>query len=897
MLRDLLSRNDLAPDDKLTFSARPSDEWAASSGPDANAPFLFRTFVTGLYPDPDSVRIGRPDLGPQAFQPPTGGVGPTPPGLPVFSWDQAAAQLTRSGTSWSHSLGTPGTVTYGFRSSAPIVMPNGTSGFSQFSPAQIAAAETALQLWSDVANINFVRANPGGYTNNATILFANYFREPAQESAFAFFPGSTLASATAGDVWVNLAVPENSNLTLGTFGPQVLAHELGHAIGISHPADYDASDATPPTYEANAVYWQDSRAFTIMSYFGSPSVGFALGAFAAGPQLHDIAAAQLLYGPNMTTRTGDTVYGFNSNTGREHYTITADGQAPVFAIWDAGGVDTLDLSGYSTPVEIDLREEAFSSAGPSSQPGVMAHGNIAIARGAVIENAIGGSGNDTLIGNAVANILSGGVGADLLDGGSGADAMAGGAGDDTYVVDNAGDTVSEGAGAGTDTVQASVTFSLSGNVENLVLTGVGAISGFGNVLNNSITGNGAANQLNGFDGADTLDGGAGADNMFGGNGDDVYFVDNAGDLTTEVSALGGIDTVFSSVTRNLTANIENLTLTGVAAITGAGNVLNNIIIGNAAANTLYGFDGNDRLDGAAGADTLFGAAGDDTYVVDDGGDITVEGIAGPAGGIDTVESSISRNLNANFENLVLTGIAAATGYGNVLDNAMTGNGAANSLYGFDGADTLDGGGGADSMFGGNGDDTYVVDNAADVTSEASALGGIDTVLSSVTRNLTANLENLTLTGGDAITGAGNALNNVLIGNSAANTLFGLDGADTLDGGLGADTLQGGAGADAYVFSSALGAGNVDTIVNFSVADDVIELSTAVFTGLAAGVLDAAAFVIGSAAADADDRIIYDSATGALWFDADGSGAAAQIQFASLAPALALTNDDFLGFGP
>jgi serralysin len=201
------------------------------------------------------------------------------------------------------------------------------------------------------------------------------------------------------------------------------------------------------------------------------------------------------------------------------------------------------------------------------------------------------------------------------------------------------------------------------------------------------------------------------------------------------------------------------------------------------------------------------------------------------------------------------------------------------------------------MFGGNGDDTYVVDNAADVTSEASALGGVDTVLSSITRNLTANLENLTLTGGDAITGAGNALNNVLIGNSAANTLFGLDGADTLDGGLGADTLQGGAGADAYVFSSALGAGNVDTIVNFSVADDVIELSTAVFTGLAAGVLDAAAFVIGSAAADADDRIIYDSATGALWFDADGDGVGAAVQFANLAAGLALTNSDFIVAGP
>src|SRR5262249_21166653 len=147
--------------------------------------------------------------------------------------------------------------------------------------------------------------------------------------------------------------------------------------------------------------------------------------------------------------------------------------------------------------------------------------------------------------------------------------------------------------------------------ENLVLTGAASITGFGNALNNTITGNAAANQLNGFDGNDTLDGGAGVDSMFGGNGDDIYVVDNAGDLTTEVSGLGGIDTVLSSVARNLTANIETLTLTGSAAITGAGNVLDNVIIANSGANTLYGFKGNDRLDGGVGADALFGAAGND----------------------------------------------------------------------------------------------------------------------------------------------------------------------------------------------------------------------------------------------------------------------------------------------
>jgi serralysin len=177
------------------------------------------------------------------------------------------------------------------------------------------------------------------------------------------------------------------------------------------------------------------------------------------------------------------------------------------------------------------------------------------------------------------------------------------------------------------------------------------------------------------------------------------------------------------------------------------------------------------------------------------------------------------------------------------------------------------------------------------------LGGTDTVISSVTRNLTANLENLTLSGTADITGAGNALNNVITGNSGVNTLYGLDGNDRLDGGLGADTLQGGLGADTYVFTSAIGGGNVDAVVGFNVADDTFLLNNAIFTGLSVGALDPGAFVIGSAAGDADDRIIYNSATGQLYFDADGSDAGAAILFATLAPGLALTSADFIIGGP
>lgn len=451
----------------------------------------------------------------------------------------------------------------------------------------------------------------------------------------------------------------------------------------------------------------------------------------------------------------------------------------------------------------------------------------------------------------------------------------------------------------------------------LLTPGVGA-EDVGDILNggtgnDQLFGGVGADQLNGNDDNDLLNGGAGADTMRGGNGNDTYVVDNAGDITIEASPTGGIDTVESSVTRNLTANIENLTLTGAAAITGNGNALNNVITGNAAANLLYGFDGNDRLDGGAGADTMYGGNGDDTYVGDNAGDQFVE--ASPSGGNDTVETSITRNLTANIENLVLTGAAAITGYGNVLNNSITGNSAANLLYGFDGADFLDGGAGADTMYGANGDDTYYVDDANDLFIEGSPSGGVDTVVTTVTRNLTANIENLSLIGSAAISGYGNVLNNTVNGNGANNSLYGLDGADRLNGnggddvlfggngddeligGLGADTLVGGAGADTFVFNDTPGGGNVDTISGFSVADDTISLGIGASGALSPGALNANAFVIGAAAADADDRIIYNSSTGQLFYDADGNGAGVQVLFATLAPGLALTNADFIVGGP
>ncbi|MBK8816960.1 MAG: calcium-binding protein [Methylococcaceae bacterium] len=417
-----------------------------------------------------------------------------------------------------------------------------------------------------------------------------------------------------------------------------------------------------------------------------------------------------------------------------------------------------------------------------------------------VDNLTGTNTADRMQGLSGNDILIGGDGDDVLDGGAGADTMTGGLGNDIYSVDTTGDKTLETSTLITeiDTVKSSVNRALAANLENLILTGIAAINGTGNALNNILTGNDANNGLNGGDGNDTLDGGAGVDTLTGGLGNDVYIVDNTGDKTNETSTLATeIDMVQSSVARTLTANLENLVLTGIAEINGTGNALNNILTGNSANNGLNGGDGNDTLDGGAGVDTLIGGLGNDVYIVDNIGDKTNE-TSTLATDIDTVQSSVSRTLGANLENLTLTGIAAINGTGNALNNILTGNSANNGLNGGGGNDTLDGSAGVDILTGGLGNDVYIVDDIGDKTNETSTLPTeIDTVQSSVSWTLTANLENLVLTGTTAINGTGNVLDNVLTGNSANNRLNGGDGNDSLNGGADADTMVGGLGNDVY----------------------------------------------------------------------------------------------------
>ena len=367
------------------------------------------------------------------------------------------------------------------------------------------------------------------------------------------------------------------------------------------------------------------------------------------------------------------------------------GYAGNDTLYGSGGNDLLDGGAGTDYMSGDAGDDTyFVDAATDSAVESSGSGNdtvIASVSYTLLNNVealvLSGSANLNGTGNASANTLTGNSGNNTLNGGAGVDTMSGGLGNDTYVVDSTSDVVAENPGEGTDLVQASATYTLSSNVENLTLTGSSGINATGNAMSNVLTGNSGANTLSGGAGNDTLDGGAGNDTMLGGLGDDTYTVGAAGDVATE-SAGQGIDTVMSSVTYTLGANLENLSLTGSSAINATGNSLDNVLTGNSAANVLTG------------------GAGNDTYYVGTGDTVTEAASAGT----DTVMSAITWTLGSNIENLTLTGSSVINGTGNTLNNVITGNTASNTLTGAAGNDTLDGGAGADTLVGGTGADIY-----------------------------------------------------------------------------------------------------------------------------------------------------------------------------------------------
>lgn len=424
---------------------------------------------------------------------------------PVFTAEEAAAYLNRGLAGWDGLARTPqsfhaetvkaGTLSFGFFNTLNDVALNGYVDFENliafgeyfefapFDPAQRAAAREAIASWDDVMAISIVE-RPAG---QADINFGNLTQSPNTQ-AYAYLPYDFSEAygeiyepfeRAAGDVWVSVSQPSNFQLDESFYGLNTLVHEVGHALGLDHPGDYNFGPGFDVNYENGAEYYQDSRQYSIMSYWdaeetGAQHVDWSTLTYAYGstPGVHDVLAVQRMYGVDTTTRTGDTTYGFNSNAGRDAYDFVKT-PAPVVTIWDAGGNDTLDLSGYDTPSVIDLAPGSFSSGGgsieflsleevnanraaiglaPRTQTSydyynsVLREGlenglmkdNISIAYGAIIENAVGGIGDDRISGNDVANRLAGGDGLDRLTGGGG---------NDTFLFDDFVRTVSTKQGA------------------------------------------------------------------------------------------------------------------------------------------------------------------------------------------------------------------------------------------------------------------------------------------------------------------------------------------------------------------------------------------------------------------------------------------------------------------
>jgi Ca2+-binding RTX toxin-like protein len=385
--------------------------------------------------------------------------------------------------------------------------------------------------------------------------------------------------------------------------------------------------------------------------------------------------------------------------------------------------------------------------------------------------------------------------------------------------------------------------------------------------------------IEGFGGNDILIGGAGSDRLVGGAGDDVFRAETADDVIEEAVG-GGTDAVYAAVSYTLGAGQEIEMLSAIIPSSSA--ALN--LTGNEFGQTIIGTAGSNELIGAGGGDVMAGGLGNDFYRIENAGDFILESVGGGTDAAYVALALSGYTLNAGAEVELLSAIVPSS----TVAFDLTGNEFGQTIIGTAGVNVLIGGGGDDVLAGGAGNDLYRVEDAGDVVVE-NAGGGSDAVYAVVSYTLPSAYEIEVLA---AISRTSTAALN-LTGNGYSNTIFGSDGANVIDGKGGNDALVGYGGADVFAFTTALGVGNVDAVFGFIAGTDKIGLDDAVFGDIGTpGAFNANAFVVGSAAADADDRIVYNQVTGQLFYDADGNGGGAAILFATLQGAPALTVSDF-----
>jgi Ca2+-binding RTX toxin-like protein len=603
---------------------------------------------------------------------------------------------------------------------------------------------------------------------------------------------------------------------------ETFLHEVGHALGLFHPGPYDASDEGDETYAEDAVFQQDTKRFSIMSYFGEKEDGSGAdwkGWRPMTPMVYDILAIQQKYGADPNTRAGNDTYGFNATVAD---TITGGGALdpvynfsvstrPVLTIYDAGGVDTLDLSSFTTSQIVNLRPGSYSSVSDLKL-------NLGIAFGTWIENVRGGTWHDTIYGNDLDNVI---------EGGRGWDDMAGFGGYDTASYANAAGAVRAdlanrllNRGEATGDIFNSIEALLGGNFGDTLS---------GDVWDNRLTGGGGNDRLDGQQNQDTLIGGAGADTLIGGPGADRLYGDGLsafdpsgpGDLasyaTSGAAVFAQASGFFTPWMLSSGGDAQGDWLVGIEDITGSR--FNDTLSGGAVDNVLRGGAGNDELRGNEGDDSLYGDAGNDVLKGGFGRD-RLDGFTG----IDTASYAdafgpVSAWLSFSDAMLLNSGEALGDLYYQVEN--LRGSDYADTLGGDEFANQLDGGFGLDDLRGGSGNDVYVLGDVFDwysgqifvgafrdqVTEAADA--GVDTVLVTAAFSagfgrylsnytLGANVENGVVIGSIGFSLVGNIHDNRLTGGTGNDRFVTGDGADTLDGGLGWDTLYGEFGDDTYV---------------------------------------------------------------------------------------------------
>jgi Ca2+-binding RTX toxin-like protein len=597
---------------------------------------------------------------------------------PVWSLDQVVSNFLRSNSAWS-----PGsTITYSFRES-----PNpGAESNLSFAPlAQIERQHTrlAFELISDVLNLNFVEAPDDGRATGQSnrIYFAKNLTP--QEGVWGFaqrwsVPTGGQRLVTSAEVYINDAAQASRAWFPGGYNFQATIHEILHTLGIPHPGTYNASgDGALITYAANASYAQDSRQFTVMSYFSATNTGAnhstASGGWSsATPALHDVAVLQALYGANANTRSGDTVYGYGSTAGRAVFDFEAGypsvvapngtrlQPAPIFTIWDGGGTDRIDFHKTREAVVLDLNPGRFSDAFGMTN-------NISIAFGVIIEDAVGGFASDRLIGNEAANRLQGGDGDDELSGRGGDDFLQGGQGRDTLYGDGGNDFL-EG-GIDDDRLLGQAGDDLIGGQEgnDYIDGGEGRDTLFGDSGNDLIEGRGGDDRLFGQSGDDVMGGQDGADYLDGGDGRDTLFGDAGDDF---IEGRSGDDRLHGQDGDDLIGGQDGA----------------DYIDGGDGRDNLFGDSGNDEVQGGRDNDRLFGQDGDDTLSGQDGDDYADGGQG---------RDNMFGGSGADFLE------------GRLDDDRLHGDGGDDLLGGQEGADYLDGGAGRDALYGDAGDDTLI----------------------------------------------------------------------------------------------------------------------------------------------------------------------------------------------